>query len=60
MPFADRLTLARQRALLEDLIHDALYQAKLSALPFADQVDVIRVGFGLWQANARAVSGSQV
>lgn len=33
----------------------ALNQAKLSALSFADQVDVMHVGFGLWKANARAV-----
>ena len=36
-----------------------LSQAKLSALPFADQVDVTHVGFGLWQVNARAVREEQ-
>ncbi len=30
---------------------------KLGALPFADQIDIFQVGFGLWQANAVSLAG---
>ncbi len=30
---------------------------KLAALPFADQIDIFQVGFGLWQANAVSLTG---